>query len=184
LLCSPVLLQRRSGGLVKLSTLRIAATCAFLFAARLSASQSVALSLSPVKTNTDGTFRSTLLNAPSTSAPAGLQWTFRIPPGFEIVRIEAAKAAKAAAKTLVCNGAKCIVYGLNRTTIPNGPIAMLKIKVGQSLVGRDHSAPLEYPALGRARTKKPRIWINDPIAASLNGKVIPVAPGTSSRPIR
>ena len=102
---------------------------------------------------------------------------FRIPPGFEIVRIEAGKAAKAAAKTLVCNRAKCIVYGLNRTTIPNGPIAMLKI--GQSLVKRDRSAPLEYPALGRARTKKPQIWIDDPIAASLKGKVIPVAPGTA-----
>ena len=160
---------------MKLSTLRIAATCAFLFAARLSASQSVALSLSPVKTNTDGTFRSTLLNAPSTSAPAGLQWTFRIPPGLDIQRIEAGEASKAAAKTLICNGAKCIIYGLNRTTIPNGPIAVLEIKTNQTLAGQNRSAQ---------STKRQKIQIGDVVAVSSDGKAIPVAPGTSPKPLR
>ena len=170
---------------MKLSTLRTAASCVLLFATRLGASQTVALTLSSAETHADNTVQLKLfLNAPSHSAPAALQWTFRLPPGLDIVRIDAGKAVKEAGKTLVCNGAKCIVYGLNRTTIPNGPIAILRIKIDQSLAGRDRSAQLKEEAHGRARTGKPEIQIGEPVAASLDGKAIPVVLGTSSRPIR
>jgi hypothetical protein len=169
---------------VKLSTLRIAAGCVLLFAARLGASQTVALTLSSVETHANNTFRlKLLLNAPSTSAPAGLQWTLRLSPGLDIVRIEAGKAAKKAGKTLVCNGAKCLIYGMNRTTIPNGPIALVEIKVDQSLAGGERSAQFKYQAHGRARTKKSEIQLDDVVAVSPEAKVIPVEP-TSPRPIR
>ena len=105
----------RTGGLVKLSTLQTAGSCVLLFAAPLSASQTVALTLSSVENHADNTRRLKLfLNAPSNSAPAGLQWTFSLPPGLDIVGIEAGKAVKEAGKTLVCNGAKCLVYGLKQ----------------------------------------------------------------------
>ena len=156
---------------MKLSTLRPAAICVLFLAARLDASQTVALTLSPVETRGNHTMRlELLLHAPSNSAPAGLQWIFRLPPGLNIMGIEAGTAVKKAAKTLVCKGAKCIVYGMNRTTISNGPIAVLKIKV-------DQKRSAQYEAHSRARISRPEIEIGDPVAVSLEGKSIAVAPG-------
>jgi hypothetical protein len=116
-----------------------------------------------------------LLYAPPNSAPAGLQWTFRLPPGLDIVGVEAGEAVNKAGKKLVCKGAKCIVYGMNRTTIPNGPIAVLKINVDQSLAGGGRPTPLRYQAHGRARTTKPEIQIGDVVAVSLDAKGMPPA---------
>ena len=162
---------------MKLSALRTAAGCLLLFAARLSASQTLTLTLSSLEIHADNTVRlKLLLNAPSNSAPAGLQWTLRLSPGLEIVRIEAGKAAKKAHKTLVCNGAKCLIYGMNRTTIRNGPVALVEIKVDQSLAGGEHPAPLKYPDHGRARTTESEIQVGDVVAVTLNAKVIPVEP--------
>jgi len=169
---------------VKLSTLRTAASCVLLFAARLTANQTVALTLSSVKTHADNRMElKLLLNAPSNSAPAGLQWTFKLPPGLDIVGVEAGKAVKTAGKILVCNGAKCLVYGLNHKTLPNGTIAVLKIRVEQTLEGGGRPAPLKYQAHGRARTTRSEIRVADVVAVSLDSKVIPVEPA-SSRPIR
>ena len=164
-----------------LSTLcRMAASCVLLVAAPLTASQPVALTLSPLETHANNPIRLKLsLNATSNSAPAALQWTFRLPPGHDIVSIEAGKAVKEAGKTLVCNGAKCIVYGLNRTTIPNGTIAVLKMKVDQSLARKAHSAQFKYESHGRTRMKKPEIQIADLVAASPDGKAITVVSGLS-----
>lgn len=166
---------------MRLSTLcRTAASCVLLVAAPFSASQTATLTLSPLETHADNPIRLKLfLNAPSTSAPAGLQWTFRLPPGHDIVSIEAGKAVKEAEKTLVCNGAKCIVYGLNRRTIPNGTIAVLKIKVDQSFAGGEGSTQFKYEAHGRARIRKPEIQIGDLVAVSRDGKAITVVPGRS-----
>jgi hypothetical protein len=170
---------------VKLSTLRTAAICVLFFATRLGARDAVVLTLSSVETHVDSTIQLKLfLNAPAHSAPAGLQWTFVLPPGLDIIGIDPGKAVKEAGKTLLCNGAKCIVYGMNRKTIPNGPIAILKIKVDQSLAERDRPSQLKYEAHGRARIRTPEIQIGEPVAASLDGKAIPVVIGTSSRPIR
>jgi hypothetical protein len=141
--------------------------------------QTVALTLTPVDTLADDTGRFKLfLNAPANAAPAGLQWTFKVPPGLDIVGIEAGKAVHDAGKTLVCNGAKCIVYGMNRTTISNGPIAILKIKADQSLAGGNGSGLPKYEANGRARLRKPEIQLGDPVAVSLDGKAIPVVSDT------
>jgi len=131
-----------------------------------------------VEAHADNTLRLKLFqNVPSKSAPAGLQWIFRLPPGLDILGIEAGKAVKEAGKALVCNGTKCIVYGLNRTTIPNGAIAVLKIKVDQSLAGGDRFPHFKYEAHGRARMRRPELQIGDPVAVSLDGKAITVVPG-------
>ena len=165
---------------MKLSALRAAVSCALLFAMRLGAGQTVALTLSSVEAQADNTVRlKLLLHGPSGSAPAALQWIFILPPGVEIVEIEAGKAVKDAGKTLVCNGAKCLVYGLNRTRISNGPIAVLKIKVDGSLAAEERSALLKNPAQGPGRTRTPEIQIGDLIAVSLEGNEIPVVAGNS-----
>ncbi len=161
---------------MKLATLRSATICLLLPAARLAASQAVALTLSPVDTHVNDTMRlKLLLHAPSDSAPAGLQWIFRIQPGLKITGIEAGTAVKKAGKTLVCNGAKCLVYGMNRTTISNGPIAIIKIKVDQAFKSGKRPAP--YEADGRARMKSPEIQIGDPVGVSAQGRSITVVPG-------
>jgi hypothetical protein len=162
---------------VKLSTLRTAAIWVFLSSARLSLGQTVALTLESRETHGGTTVRlELLLNARSNSPPAGLQWEFKLPPGLDIVEVEAGQAVKESGKTLVCNGAKCLVYGLNRTTIPNGPIAVVKIKVDQSLAGGDLSR-FRYEAHGRGRTRKQEIQIGDLMAVSLDGKAIKVMRG-------
>ena len=164
---------RETGSPVKLFTLRAAAMCLLLPAARLAASQTVALTLSPAGTRVSDTMRmELLLQAPSNSAPAGLQWTFRLPPGLHIVGIEAGTAVKKARKTLVCNGAKCLVYGMNRTTISNGSVAVLTVRVDQGLASGKRSA--QYEAHGRARVTTQEIQIGDPVAVSLQGRSIPV----------
>jgi hypothetical protein len=170
---------------VKVSAFRTAVSCLLLFSARLSASQMLALTLSSVETHADNKMELELfLNAPPNSAPASLQWTCRLPPGLNIVGIEADEAVNKAGKKLVCKKTKCILFGVSRTTISNGPVALVKIKVDQSLAGGERPATLKYPAHGRARTTKPEIQIGDVVAVSLGGKAIPVEPSTSSWPIR
>jgi hypothetical protein len=173
----------RTGGLVTLSTLQTAVSCSILlFAVHLNASHALTLTLSPVEIQADNTLRLKLfLNAPSNSAPAGLQWTFKLPPGLDILGTEAGKATKKAGKTLVCNGAKCLVFGLNRTTISNGPIAVLKIKVDPSLAGGKRPTQFKYHAHDGAR--EPDIQVADVMAVSLDAETIPVGP-TTLRPIR
>jgi len=161
---------------VILSTLRPATICLLWLVARLGASQTITLTLSPLETRGNHTRRiELLLNAPSNSAPAGLQWIFKLPPGLRIIGIEAGTAVNGAGKTLVCNGTKCLVYGINRTTISNGPIAVLTIRVDQGLASGKRSA--QYKADGRARLRRPEIRIGDPVAVSMEGRSIAVVPG-------
>jgi hypothetical protein len=148
-------------------------------AAHLVRSQPLALTLSPVETHARSTARLKLfLNAPPNSAPAGLQWTFKLPPGLDIVGTEAGKATKKARKTLVCNGAKCLVYGLNGTTIPNGSIAVLKVKVDQSLAGGERST--RFKSRGHGGARESDIQVADVVAVSLDAKAIPVGPSTGN----
>ena len=88
---------------MKLSTVRTAAICVLLFATRLGAREALVLTLSSVETHVDNTIQLKLfLNAPAHSAPAGLQWTFGLPPGLDILGIDPGKAVKDPGKTLVC----------------------------------------------------------------------------------
>lgn len=54
---------------------------------------------------------------------AGLQWTLTVPAGYAI-KTHSTSVAK---KELHCNGAKCLLYGLNRDLIPAGPVALVRI---------------------------------------------------------
>jgi hypothetical protein len=115
-----------------------------------------------------------LLNARPDSAPAGLQWEFRLPRGLELVEIEEGQAAKKAGKTLACNGAKCLIYGWNRTPIPNGQIAVASIKF-KGLVAAKSSTLLGY-----RNHAKQEIKLGDLVGVSLDGKTMSVAPGIRS----
>ena len=109
-----------------------------------------------------------LLEARSNPAPAALQWEFKIPSDLQITEIEPGKAVKKAGKTLVCNGGKCLVYGLNRTTIPNGQIAVAKIRAPQSPAGAKGFAQID----SQGRNREREVQIVDIVAASLDGKLI------------
>ena len=142
--------------------------------------QQVMLSMSSESTTPGTSVALTVSMTTSGGAlPAGLQWTFILQPGLDIVSVEAGKAAKEAGKTLVCSGPKCIVYGLNLTRISNGPVAVLKIKVDGSLTQEERSALVKQPANGRARTGTAKIRLADMIAVSLEGNGIPVVAGES-----
>jgi len=142
----------------------------------LGASHTVTLTLSPLETHINHAMRTELLlNAPSNSAPAGLQWIFKLPPGLKIIGIEAGTAVNGAGKTLVCKGAKCLVYGMNHTTISNGPVAVLMIRVDQALASGKRS--VEYEAVGRSRLRRPEIQIGDAVAVSVEGRSIAVVAG-------
>jgi hypothetical protein len=117
-----------------------------------------------------------LLDASPNSAPAALQWEFRLPPGLQIAEIEEGEAIKKAGKTLVCNGARCLVYAVNRKKIPNGQIAIANIMAVQSSNGATGSAQLE----SRGRNRKQEVQIVDVVAASLDGQAIQVVPGSGA----
>ena len=163
---------------MRLPTLGTAVSCILLFARSLSASQPVTLTLeSREPPHGDIVRLELLLKAPSNSAPAGLQWTFRLRPGLEIVDIKAGKALEKARKTLACKGPKCIVYGLNRTTIPNGLIAVARIKVAQSSGEGKQSAHIKDEAGGRARLRKQEVQLSELLAVSLDAKPIRMVSG-------
>ena len=161
------------------STVRIVAICVVLSASRLSFAQAVTLTAKSKKIqHGTGVRLELLLKARSNLAPAGLQWEFRLPLGLQIAEIEEGNAAKKAGKTLVCNGAKCVVYGLNRATIPNGLIAVAKIRVAQGLDGTKGSAQFGYQP--QNLETKQEVQIVGIVAASLEGKPIKVVSGSGA----
>lgn len=176
-LVDSVLRQRTFGGLVKLSTARTVAVSILLSTSPLALAEEVTLTTRPTEIQHGTPVRvQLLLNARSNSAPASLQWEFRLPPGLQIAEIEEGKAVKKAGKTLVCNGAKCLVYGLNRTTIPNGEIAMATIRIAPRLDGAKGFAEVG----SQGRNRKQELQIVDIVAASLEGKAIKVASGSGT----
>jgi hypothetical protein len=139
---------------VKFATIHV-----FLWATGFCLAQPVKLSLSSA--DVDPSIAAQLdisLSAPSDSAPAGIQWTLQIPRDLEVTDIQGTKSITEAGKTLVCNKSKCIIYGLNRKSIPNGVIAVVSIKGNQSAAGQHE------------------IQILDAIAASLEGITMQVLP--------
>ena len=163
---------------MKLITLCILLVWVFSMA-QLSLGQTVTLNLKSKEVHHGSAVRVELfLNARSDSAPAGLQWEFKVPPGLQIVETEEGKAVRKARKTLVCNGAKCLIYGLNRTTIPNGQIAIASFKFDQRSVAAKGSTNFGYQGHDGARARKQEIQIENLVGVSLHGKTISVAPDT------
>lgn len=156
---------------MKLITARVAAICIALSTSPFALAEEVTLTTRPNKIQHGTAVRvELLLNARSTPAPAALQWEFKIPPGMQIAEIEPGEAVKKAGKTLVCNGAKCLVYAGNNTTIPNGQIAIAKITVAQRLDGARGFAPFD----SKGRNRQQEVQLVDIVGASLDGKVIKV----------
>ena len=134
----------------------------FLYSVESCFSQSAQLNLSSAETDAGGTIQLEIsLDAPSNSQPASLQWTLQVPPAFKVVSVLGTKNISTAGKTLVCNKATCLVYGVNRAAIPNGSISVIKIKVDQDTVGKQH------------------IQISKALASSPDGKAIPLLPGNA-----
>jgi hypothetical protein len=175
-LVNPVLLQPL-GGFVMLSTASTAETCIILCLLPLAFAQEVTLTMKPKETQHGTRIHvELLLDARSNPAPAALQWEFKIPPGLQLEEIEPGKAVKKAGKTLVCNGAKCLVYAGNRTTIPNRQIALAKIRMARSLDAANGVAQVG----SQVRNRKQELQIVDLVAASLDGKVIKVVSGSGA----
>ena len=159
---------------MKLFTVRAGvALCIVLSTCRVSQAQAITLTMKPTEIQHGDVVRvELLLDARSSSAPAGLQWEFKLSPGTQIAQVEEGRAVKKAGKALACNGAKCLVYGWNRTTIPNGQIAVAKIRVAQSSDGANASGQFGYQS--HRRDINQEVQITDVVAASLEGKVIKV----------
>jgi hypothetical protein len=159
---------------VKISTARTATICIVLCISPLALGQEVKLTMKRKEIqHGTGVRLELLLDARSNPAPAALQWEFKIPPGLQLAEISPGEAVKKAGKTLVCNGAKCLVYAGNRTTLPNGQIAMATLKIAPSSDIAKGFAQVD--AGGRSR--KQELQIVDIVAASLDGKVIKVVSG-------
>src|SRR6266850_8170694 len=112
------------------------ACISFVFVVPLCFAEPVTLNLSSAETSANATVSLQCSFSASLSAPTSLQWTLQGPPALDIVGVEGTKALSEAGKSLVCKNGKCIVYGLNRTAIPNGPIAIVRIKVGKNTSGK------------------------------------------------
>jgi hypothetical protein len=162
---------------VRLSTACRGAVCIAVLISPLAFAQEVTLTMKPKEMQHGTTVHvELLLDARSNPAPAALQWEFKIPPGLQIAEIVPGEAVKKAGKTLVCKGGQCLVYGLNRTTIPNGQIAVAKIRVAQGFDGAKGFAQTD----SQGRNRKQELQIVDVVAASLDGKVIKVVTGNGA----
>src|SRR5262245_39744703 len=103
---------------------------------RVSMAQTVSLQVS----STTGTAGATVplavtLNTTSGMALAALQWDLAATPGIQGVNITIGAFSSAAGKSLSCSGSRCIVAGLNTTTIPNGVVATLNITLSANASG-------------------------------------------------
>ena len=136
------------------------ACISFFFVVPLCFAEPVTLNLSSAETTANATVSLQCSFSASLSAPTSLQWTLQGPPALDIVGVEGTKALSEAGKSLVCKNGKCIVYGLNRTAIPNGPIAIVRIKVGKNT------------------SRKQQVQIRDAIAVSADAQAIQVQNST------
>jgi hypothetical protein len=116
------------------------------------------------------------LNARSGLEPAGLQWTFTVPSGMQIVKIEEGTAAKKAGKTLVCHEGKCLIYGWNHTTIPNGQVAVASFKFDQHVTVEKSSG--SFQTYDGARARKQEVQIDSLMGVSFDGKMISITRDT------
>jgi len=132
----------------------------FFFVVPLCFAQPVTLNLSSAEASANATVSLQCSFSAALSAPASLQWTLQVPPSLDIVGVEGTRALSEAGKSLVCKNGKCIVFGVNGTAIPSGPIAIVRIKIGQNTAG------------------KQQVQIRDALAASADAQAIQVTTST------
>jgi uncharacterized protein (TIGR03437 family) len=99
--------------------------------------QTASMSLAAATGSAGGTVSLPISLTSTGTQPAALQWTVTYAPSDIVsVNVAAGAAATAAGKTIQCNIAPgstlCILSGLNTTTIANGVVATLSIKLAVS----------------------------------------------------
>jgi hypothetical protein len=101
-----------------------------------------------------------LRSAPG-AAPAGLQWTFQLPPsGVRFLNIDDGPAITAAGKAVICaedaGAYNCLAVGANSKVIETGIIARVTAQLS--------------PGTGTAA-----VLIRNPLAVSADGRFIPIS---------
>lgn len=172
---SYVLQDFLEGGM-KLSALLTVLMLAFPIA-HLALGQAVTLSLKSKEVHHASEVHVELfLNAPSKSGVAGLQWEFKVPQGVEIVKVEAGEAIKKSGKTLVCQGAKCLIYGWKSNSIPQGEVAVARFRFQPGApAANSANTQKDYDEI---KTKKPEVQIDHLVCTSFTGKSIPATVGS------
>ena len=105
-----------------------------LFAASRVLGQQATLSLSSGSTTPGSSTTLTVsLSASGAAQPNSLEWTMNYPTGVAGVTVIAGPAASAAGKTISCSygvlSATCLIWGMNTTVIPDGPVATATLTV-------------------------------------------------------
>lgn len=98
----------------------------------------------------------------STTTVAGIQFDLQVPAGLTAQAVTAGLASQASNKSVqgnpVTGGYRVIIFGLNQTTIPSGPVAIIHLQIGQvsgklplSLINISASSPAgsNVPLKGR-----------------------------------
>ena len=98
--------------------------------------QQVTLSMSSGSTTPGSNVALTVsMTASGGAQPAGLEWIMSYPADVTGVSVVAGSAATAAGKLMQCAAGSprtCIVFGLNTTTIGNGPVAVATFTISAS----------------------------------------------------
>src|SRR6185369_11584286 len=71
----------------------------------------------------------------STIQPVALQWDLSVPPNVVATNATIGAAATSAGKSLACAGLRCIVWGMNATTIPSGTVATVNVTLSATASG-------------------------------------------------
>ncbi len=78
------------------------------------------------------------MSASGGAQPAGLQWTMSYPAALTNVSVSAGPAATNAGKTISCgygaSSVTCLVWGMNATVIPDGPIALVTFQIATASI--------------------------------------------------
>ncbi len=86
-----------------------------------------------------------------------VQWSLTYPADITGVAVAIGSSGMSAQKFLSCNGSKCVIIGLNRTTIPDGTVALATFQIAS------HPSSEAIP-----------IKITGVVAGSVDGRSIPV----------
>jgi hypothetical protein len=98
------------------------------------------------------------LSGSSSTGPAGLQWSGALPSGFT----SSAPTVTAASKSLQCGVDKCLLFGMNQTSIANGAVVTFRLTVPAQ-------APTGYAQLS----------LSNLVGASRTGSTMSVARGST-----
>ena len=129
----------------------VRSTILALFTALAAAAQGGVLSLSQVTATSAGTVvLNVSLQSSSGQQPAGVQFTLSYSPvDFTAIQVTAGQSATAAGKSIDCAGSasasKCVVVGVNKSTIPDGVVAVVLLTVSSTTSDTTSVIQLQNP---------------------------------------